>query len=219
MHVFSTIGWTTDQWIMFGCFTVAGLGGLGLIGMWISGTRARRTEHADVARLIAGWRATPSMTLALVTGTPATPLTPRALIGHVDPTGELFEHLAPGAGSLTTLAAVGEGSLTRAAPTVDADVAAWFAEAFDRPAHAPGRAEAGVLDEGGVFTRFHAALEPAMRKARLWELQGASLEHGGSASHWATLAHWRIESPTGEYALIDHPDHHRAVAEALLVAV
>lgn len=117
----------------------------------------------------------------------------------VDPTGaELAEHLAPGAGSLATLAEVGEGSLMRV-ELIDPEVACWFADAFDRPAHAPGRAEAGTVDEGGVLARFQVAIEPAMRTARLWRVRG---EEGPGVGHRA-LNDWRINCPTGEWPLVE----------------
>jgi hypothetical protein len=123
---------------------------------------------------------------------PATPLV-------VDPTGaELAEHLAPGAGSLATLAEVGEGSLMRV-ELIDPEVARWFADAFDRPAHSPGRTEAGTADEGGVLARFQVAIEPAMRTARLWRVRG---EEGPGVGHRA-LNDWRINCPTGEWPLVE----------------
>lgn len=202
--------WTTEQWISFLGFVVAGLAALGLAGVGISAARARRAERREVAALIAGWRATPSHTVAILAG-PTRPL-PVVLPPHplptppppvVDPTGEILEHIAPGPGSLSSLAVVGEGSLTRVDRTdlVDADVRRWFVEAFDRPAHVPAPDEARVLDEGGVLTRWRAAVEPAMRTAHLWDIRGRG--NGGVQSARQALDHWRIECPTGEIPLVE----------------
>jgi hypothetical protein len=165
--------WTLNQWIMFVCFAIAGQAALGLIGITVRDRRAR----------------------ALAAGGP--------VAVTVDPTAEILAHLAPGPGSLATLAEVGEGSLTREEPPtlVPADVRDALAFVFDRPAYAPSQNEAGVVDDGGALTRFQIAMEPIMRKARLWELQGHA-QHRGGASAWVALDHLRMDTPTGEYALI-----------------
>jgi len=177
--------WTMDQWITFAGFTVAGLAGLTLICLAISHIRARRSEHAEVERLMASWRATPSHTIAMI-ALPAGPM--RLPLHDCDPypplDADVIEHVAPGAGSLATLREVGEGCLTAAEPRVDPEVAAWFAEVFDP-----------------MFDEFRTAMEPHMRKVRLWELRGQA-GYGGSASARAELDRWRINTPTGEYALV-----------------
>lgn len=152
----------------------------GLAGVGLIATEIRR--YREARRRIAAWRATSSHTIVMRLEAP-----PRPVV--VDPTAEILEHLAEGPGSLATLASVGEGSLTRA-ELVDADVKAWFAEVFDV-----------VLDD------FRTAMEPAMRTARLWELQGLG-------NHGAALARWRINTPTGEYPIVTP----RALAGALIAA-
>lgn len=209
--------WTADQWAGFIAFAVAGCAGLALIAVWIYRRRViaaemaiihtrfetpagiiefRDVTEAEMALFKQRWTAAmdgDNHTLALINDTL-----------HVDPTAELVElaeHLAAGPGSLTTLREVGPGRIVTADPPVDPEVARWFAEAFDRPAHVPGRDEARELDEGGVMTRFQLAIEAPMRKAHLWELRGHA-EHGGLASRWAELDRWRINTPTGEYPIV-----------------
>lgn len=208
--------WTTDQWTAFTGASVAGIAALVLLGMAVHTVRswtAPATYRAALART--STRPPPSvLVLAESGGTAAwthelppplpsvrTWVDVRADLYPlvVDPTGaELAEHLAPGAGSLATLAEVGEGSLTRV-ELIDPEVARWFADAFDRPAHDPGRAEAGTVDEGGVLARFQVAIEPAMRTARLWRVRG---KEGPGVGHRA-LNDWRINCPTGEWPLVE----------------
>lgn len=76
---------------------------------------------------------------------------------------------------------------------------------------------AGTADLEAALERaladFRAAVEPAMRKARAWELRGEE-GHGAAPSARVALAHWRIDTPTGEYPLVRPRD----VASALLVS-
>jgi hypothetical protein len=212
--------WTTPQWILFGGVTAVGLGALGLLGLAVHAVRGwtapatyrtttpaprpslqlatERMTDADMADFEQRWRdskarATEAWRLPVVVldergGT--------ALWTH--PT-EVLEHLAPGAGSLATLAEVGEGCLQRV-ELVDPEVARWFAEAFDRPAHAPARDEAGVVDPGGVLAQFQAAIEPIMRTVKLWEIQGRG--NAGVESARQALDHWRMDYPTGGWPTV-----------------
>lgn len=196
--------WTQDQWYGFIGFAISGLAALALIAMAVH-ERRRRREHDEVDRLLASWRAEPVhvwTTPARVLPTRPYVLRPVGALHHYDQPAmplDVIEHIAPGPGSLASLAAAGEGSLTRV-ELHDAEVVQWMAELFDRPAHVPLRDEAQEVDEGGLLTRFHAAIEPAMRKARLWEIQGRGV--AGVSSARMALDHWRIESPTGEYPLL-----------------
>jgi len=103
---------------------------------------------------------------------------------HVDPTGEVAEHFAPGAGSLTTLREVGEGSLAAAEPSVDPDVHAEFERVF-----------------AALFADFRVAIEPAMRTAHLWEIRGRG-HNGVLSSARRALDEWRINTPTGEWPMV-----------------
>jgi hypothetical protein len=106
----------------------------------------------------------------------------------VDPTTDLLDvtaHVAPGPGSLTSLREVGPGTLTAIEPLVDDEVAAWFAAAFDP-----------------LLNEFRIAIEPAMRKAHLWELRGYDAGRGAAPSARAVLDHWRMDTPTGEWPLV-----------------
>lgn len=191
--------WTFDQWMMFGCFTVAGLAALGLVALVVRDQlrrhRAERERQAQVVSDILGrWQASasrravllpPATTMALVAGPVAQPLPAHAPV-VVDPTAELVdiaEHLAPGPGSLTTLAEAGEGSVIRIThdDLIDPTVAKWFDESFGR-----------------IVADFRTAVEPAMRTARLWEIQGRG-HHGVLGAARAGLDHWRMECPTGEW--------------------
>lgn len=98
------------------------------------------------------------------------------------PTDELpdvAEHVAPGPGSLATLREVGPGAIAPVEPLVDADIREALGEALDR----------AVLE-------FRTAVEPAMRKARLWTLQG------GETYAVNALRTWHIMEITGEYPLV-----------------
>lgn len=202
--------------MMVAAFLISGLGGAGLIAVGVRELRRRRREAAWLIILDASrtWSATAAM--ALVAGPVAAPVI------TVDPTGDVLDHVAPGPGSLTTLAEVGEGCLIAIthADLVDPEVAQWFVDALDRPVHIPGRNEAREVDEGGVLTRFHIAMEPAMRTARLWSMRGHA-DHGPTASRWADLDRWRIDCPTGEYPspfLVEAEYAAADMAEALLVS-
>lgn len=202
--------------MMLAAFSVSILAGLGLIAVGVRELHRRRLADAVwLARWDDGWRVLPAGTMALIAGPVAVPVI------AVDPTADVLAHVAPGPGSLTTLAEVGQGSLITIthADLVDPEVAAWFVDVFDRPAHTPARDEAREVDDGGVLTRFHIALEPAMRTARLWSMRGHA-GHGPTASRWADLDRWRIDCPTGEYpSLLADPDYAAAdMAEALLVS-
>lgn len=186
--------WTQDQWYGFIGFTISGLAALALLAMAVR-ERRRKREHAEVQRLMASWRATPSHAIVL---RPALTSRRQYITTSAAAPIDIIEHIAPGPGSLTSLAATGEGSLVRV-ELHDAEVVRWLADLFDRPAHVPLRDEAQEVDEGGLLTQFHAAIEPAMRKARLWEIQGRGV--AGVSSARMALDHWRIESPTGEYPL------------------
>lgn len=198
------MGWTADQWIEFACFTAAGLAGLGLIALWIRDRRRGAVRTGAIAIDPTHPYAVHDCNLH------ADPVRAwRIEAGHIDVVplyadDPVAEHLAAGPGSLTTLREQEErDTLIRIthADLIDPEIAERFAFAFDRPAHAPGRTEASVIDEGGIMVRFEVALEPAMRTARLWLLQGQS-EHRGGASARAELDRWRINTPTGEYALV-----------------
>jgi hypothetical protein len=215
--------WTAHQWGLFTSLTMIGLGLLLAAGVIV---HRMRWNAAEMAVIRARWDAAqrgdndelrrlndfgPAPAMALVAGTVAMPLYANDP-PHVDPTVELLEvaaHVAPGPGSLTSLREVGPGALTAAEPAIDPEVAAWFDAALDP-----------ILDD------FRAILEPAMRKARLWELRGYAGQ-GAAPSARAALDAWRINTPTGEWPLVsaraestvDLTARHRALAEALLVAV
>jgi len=203
--MFSTSQWTPDQWTAFTGVLVAGLAAVALAALAIRHVRAWTAPAHPALPTVR--QTQPRPTLHLVTERIEQVRASRAraieLTGTVLVDPIVLKHLAPGPGSLTTLAEVGPGRLSDADPPVDPEVRAWFAEAFDRPAHVPRRDEARELDEGGVLTRFNVAIEGAMRTAKLWELRSYAAEHGvATASTWATLARWRIDEPTGEYALV-----------------
>ncbi len=217
--------WTTDQWIAFTGVTVAGLAAGVLLAVAV---HAFRSWTASATYRATGDPARPSLILAaerhmteaemkdfehrwyeardranvgqridmLDDSTHAWLAAPAPLV--IDPTAaEIAEHLAPGPGSLTSLAEV-EGHATERVELVDPEVARWFADAFDRPAHTPGRDEAREVDEGGALARFHAAIEPAMRTARLWRVRG---EEGPGVGR-RMLNDWRIGTETGEWPII-----------------
>lgn len=189
--------------MMVAAFLISGLGGVGLLAVGVRELRRRRREAEWRIILNASRRWSATATMALVAGPVAAPVV------TVDPTGDVLDHIAPGPGSLTTLAEVGEGRLITITrdDLVDPEVAQWFVDALDRPVHIPGRDEARVVDEGGVLTRFHIAMEPAMRTARLWSIRGHA-DHGPTASRWADLDRFLVEP---DYAAAD-------LAEARLVS-
>lgn len=206
--------WTPSQWVAFAGLLTAGLSALSLLTLAARSVRAWRTPQTYYAQRPV---ARPTLALAAervrVSGTDvlgyrwnperygATAIDfgyPDNDVIVVDPT-DVAEHLASGAGSLTDLAATGPGLLERV-ELVDAETRRWFVEAFDRPAHVPGRDEAGELDEGGVLTRFRAAVESSMRTAHLWEIQGRG--HAGHDSARMTLDDWRAGTCTGEWPMV-----------------
>lgn len=229
--------WSVRQWYAFGGVTLAGLGAIGLLTIAVRTVRGWTAPATYRDPGLAHVRPRPSLELTerrMVSSPPGPfagtrfavssvvppddrtyawmtdrPDEVQRLIPVIDPTGEVLEHMAPGPGSLTSLAAAGPGSLTRA-ELVEPEVRDGFAFTFDRPAYAPARHEAGVRDEGGVFARFEAAIGPAMATAAQWLAQGRTPAQ-------QALDEWRIYSPTGEMPIIDLPSTGR-YAEALLAA-
>lgn len=203
--------WTHEQWIAFYGIVTAGCAALALLGLAVRSVRGwTAPAHGAYADSTVVRRVDPRPTLALAAArgpriTDAQVLEHerrwRAAVAWDRPT-EVLEHLAPGPGSLTDLAAAGPGELKRIvhADLIDPDVHAWFVEVFDRPAHTPHRDEALELDEGGALTRFRAALDPAMRKAHLWEIQGRG--HAGHDSARQILDHWRAGTDTGAWPVV-----------------
>lgn len=213
--MFGTAAWSTSQWIAFCGLLVAGLSALGLFAIAIRTVRgwtapahptfvdgpaprptlalaAQRIANGRLELSAAQWRAADSAGLTVT------------IAPTVDPTAELLpgdvaEHLAEGPGSLVSLQRV-EGSIVAAEPPVDPIVHGWFVEAFDRAAHVPARSEAAPLDEGGVMTRWHTAIEPLMRTARLWEIQGRGVN--GHTSGRQLLDRWHVDTPTGGWPIV-----------------
>lgn len=189
--------WDGPRWLLFAGLVCLGTGLLGLL--WLAAQRLAATARRRRADLLAyesfvsQWQRVRHQPARIL---PAPPRTPEF--------EQLAAHLAPGAGSLATLAAVGEGSLTRV-ELVDSETRDAFAFAFDRPAYSPSLRDAGTIDAGGVLTQFHIAIEAAMRKARLWEIQSHA-DHRGAAGLWAQLDDWRIFSPTGELPIYERPE-------------
>ncbi len=210
--------WTTDQWIAFTGTTVAGLAAVALL---IVAFRTIRGWTAPATYRTIGDPARPSlippaerhMSEAEITdferrfkesaarADSAWKSTLLADSTHAWLAGpelaDIAEHLAPGPGSLTSLAGV-EGHATERVELIDPEVAQWFADAFDRPASnntitPPDGGQA--YDDGGILTQFRAALEPAMRTARLWRARG---EEGPGIGR-RMLNDWRIDTPTGEW--------------------
>lgn len=191
--------WTSEQWYAFTGILTAGLAAVALLAMAV---RAVRGWTAP-AHAYAVCGPAPRPTLALAARRASVPtLQPAPLeVIRIDPLpADVAEHVAPGPGSITSLLREEGHCAPRVDSAIDPDVRRWFAEAFDRPAHAPLRDEAGILDEGGVLTRFRAAVEPAMRTAHLWEIQGRGVN--GHTSARQVLDRWRIDTPTGEYPLV-----------------
>jgi hypothetical protein len=91
-------------------------------------------------------------------------------------------HLKPGVGSITSVMA------TPADPERNAREWAWV-HAYDGTRHAA----ADALD--AALADFRIAVEPAMRKARLWEIRGQASQPRRE------LDHWRIDTPTGEWPM------------------
>lgn len=224
--------WTADQWAAFCGVTAAGLAAVALLGLAVRTVRgwtapahaylaprpALRPTVQLAARRAPAW-AIEAYGVPLTEAIARTHLAAarqRALTAATTPDLPaadiaVLAHLAEGPGSLASLAAVGEGSLVRV-ELVDRETRDAFAFAFDRPAHTPTRDEAGIIDDGGVLTRFHAAIEASMRKARLWEIQGRGVAGHDSARQ--ALDHWRIDTPTGEYPLVVLADARMAGASA-----
>lgn len=157
--------WTADQWAV--ASVAAGLGVCAIalaIGAW---------------RMVRGWTAPAAYRPEHVIG--ARPRPSIELATRRMPVAALEAHLAPGPGSLATLAEVGEGCLVRAEP-VDPEVHMAFEVAFDR-----------------VMAAWRVAMEPHLRKAKRWELAGHAGETAPSAR--VELDHWHLLEHTGEYAM------------------
>lgn len=199
--------WNSDQWNAFAGFAVMGLAALALVAVGVYNVRRRRHAAREVAELIAqlhadrAHRARPvpdpddrplatlatlaaltSPTVPLLAGPVAEPLAPPLPLPVVDPTGQVLEHLAPGPGSLTSLAAAGEGSLDGPVELIDAEVSAQFADVFERWQRS-----------------VDAALAPAMLVAVRWAIEGRMAGVAGRGS----LDGWRAGTETGEWQLVE----------------
>lgn len=157
--------WTQQQWGVFVAVIAAGLLAALLAPVAV---RAR----ADVAPRALAARY-PARALPVVPGV-------RELLDEVS------AHVAPGAGSLTSLREVGPGHIVAAEPLVDADIAEAVGAALD-----------------AALETFRVAVEPAMRRARLWTLQA------GETYAENALRTWHILEITGEYPAVT-PDGARA---------
>jgi hypothetical protein len=93
--------------------------------------------------------------------------------------GEIEAHLAAGPGSLTSLREVGPGHIAEPEPLVDADVRADLDAALS-----------------AALEAFRVAVEPAMRKARLWTLQA------GETYAENALRTWHLLEQTAEYPIV-----------------
>lgn len=182
--------WTQDQWVAFTGVTMSGVGAIMLLML---GLRAMR-----------GWNAPAPLRLA-----PAHAIEYR---GTSKPAARL-----PGGGSWTdpmradyTDPGIGALSSIRAV----ADDPALFTEherrtAEDEWVHAYDDLADRMPETAAAAEAMRVAIEPALRKARLWLMQA------GETGAKAVLANWRIEEHTGElrnpFAITP-----RAVASALL---
>jgi len=222
--------WTQDQWIAFCALSAAGVALVALAALAIRAVRGwTAPAHAPAGafglyyvadaperqRQATVWKYAPAA--AIEAGYPRPRYTdadaedfkrrwreaqatrPHAL-AVLDDSPEVVEHLAPGPGSLTALRDVGPGVLDDLDRDFRESTAQWLADLLDRPAHVPARDEARELDEGGVLTRFHTAIEGAMRKAHLWEIQGRGV--AGHDSARMTLDHWRAGTDTGAWPVV-----------------
>jgi hypothetical protein len=93
--------------------------------------------------------------------------------------GEIEAHLAAGPGSLLSLREVGPGHIAEPEPLVDADVRADLDAALS-----------------AALEAFRVAVEPAMRKARLWTLQA------GETYAENALRTWHLLEQTAEYPIV-----------------
>jgi len=183
------IDFTTPQWIAFTGITVAGIAGLILIGLAVSAYRTW-TAPAPLRRAPA-----PILRPTILAASRRAPLP--ALTGEYT----IVDTGAWDPQSAAATAAIEGGPAAIAATPPDPTLLTTAERAAAEAAWITSTAvEVGpVLD--AVLRDFRAAVEPAMRKARLWELQGQSSHRGGAAAR-VQLDHWRIDTPTGEYRMV-----------------
>lgn len=192
------MSWTTSQWVAFGGTSVAGLCALALIGMAIHAYRS--------------W--TMSAVSALHTVPPAGPMRPtiHATVRRLPAGAVLGAWVDPQSAAGTAAIEAGPAAIAATPPRPDLLTSAERAAQLDDWIHASSAELHNALN--AALADFRAAVEPAMRKARLWELRGEG-GHGGGASARVELAHWRMDTPTGEYPMIVPRSVQQALAEAL----
>lgn len=166
--------WSQQQWGVF--VTVLAAGALAaLLARPVA--RARIDLRARVGRHVV-----PSALAALYPPT-ALPVIPGA--GRTPQEQQLIDdvaaHLAAGPGSLTSLREVGQGSIDPddIGDRADEEIRAEIGEAFD-----------------AALEAFRIAVEPAMRRARLWTLQG------GETYAENALRVWHLIENTAEYPMV-----------------
>lgn len=170
--------WTQQQWGVFVTVIAAGLLAALLAPVAVrtrADVRARRWTPSP------GRHVAPRALAALYPAR-ALPVVP----GVREFLDEVSAHVAPGAGSLTSLREVGPGHIVAAEPLVDADIAESVGAALD-----------------AALETFRVAVEPAMRTARLWMLRG------GETYAENALRTWHLLEQTAEYPTVT-PDGARA---------
>ena len=169
--------WTHQQWGVFVTVVAAGLLAALLAPVAVR-VRADLVRRRRANTVVPRHRVPPR--LAALYPPYAVPVIP----GEVMPDGpqlidEIEAHLAAGPGSLVSLREVGPGSVVPVEPVVDPDIAFAVGAAIDH-----------ALDA------FRCAIEPSMRTARLWMLQG------GETYARQELFAWHIKTDTGEWPMV-----------------
>jgi hypothetical protein len=191
--------WTPEQWAVFGLTIAAGIAAAILLYAarsavlgWPAPTPARRVAPTAVPRpsLVLAERRTSidrDMRVVLADAYEATGGVKHHLPAWVDPMAADFTD--PGIGALSSIQAMTIDPTLKTSVELSTEESAWVNAYADLSDQMP--------ETDAAVEQMRVALEPALRKARAWRIRG---ERGRD------LNDWRMNTPTGEYAILTTND-------------